>query len=361
MKMKTVAAKEAPIADARIRHLDAMRAFAIVMVVGTHAIGYSPQMPGPVHETVSFLVRAIAVPVFFLVDGFLFAQMSIAKPQVTYWSYLKKSATRLLVPWFVFTIAYSLIRYLFELRGFFNHNLIVGQQFLTVLKYSYGSVVAPQLYFLFSLFLIRVLHPITKKLLHLKRVAVLLFSFIYILCYYTLIQFINPYLSIPGGQEPVLHALWGFQFYLIGITLYLCKAAIHVRRAFLISTILFCTSLVAYQIAASEYVRISVQYLYLLSFYFGFSSIRIHSRIIDTIGRNTMGIYLLHAPILLKAVSIPINYFTNLPFTTYVLVTLSVFFASYLLTRIILKLPFGSLLFGLPNRNVAVQHKAVAA
>jgi hypothetical protein len=52
-----------------------------------------------------------------------------------------------------------------------------------------------------------------------------------------------------------------------------------------------------------------IQFSYLLSFYFAFKIISFNSLLIESIGKNTMGIFLLHCPPLLKVTSLMINNF----------------------------------------------------
>jgi len=48
----------------------------IVFVVGIHTLAYAPLEPS-LRKIVLFIVHPIAVPVFFLVDGFLFTKHCI--------------------------------------------------------------------------------------------------------------------------------------------------------------------------------------------------------------------------------------------------------------------------------------------
>lgn len=57
----------------RFVFLDSLKAFAIVMVVAVHAQGYAGLGHGRIEQIISFITSSIAVPIFFLVDGFLFS------------------------------------------------------------------------------------------------------------------------------------------------------------------------------------------------------------------------------------------------------------------------------------------------
>jgi surface polysaccharide O-acyltransferase-like enzyme len=300
------------------------------MVVALHALGYCRELPKTPHAVISFIVHTISVPVFFLVDGFLFARMNMHNPNVAYWLYIRKSATRLLLPWLIFTIGYTVIRYIFELNNFFQNKLVVNQPILDVVKHSYGSVIAPQMYFLFSLFLIRLIAPLTANLFKINRYTVLALCGMYILFYRLPVNYyLAPYLRIEGGQEPILHAFWGIQFYLVGIMLYLFKDIINNTKAFSVFiSLLILSLLIAVPGNVVGIKHIISQYLYLLSFYFGVSLLPENIPLLSSLGTNTMGIYLLHAPIMLKAVSMVINHIVTLPILSYVSLTLIVFLFS---------------------------------
>ncbi len=344
--------REDNINEERIIYLDSMRAFAILMVVGVHALGYCSKLPNTTHDAIRFIVQTISVPVFFLVDGFLFAHMNVFKPKVTYLYYIKKSATRLLIPWAIFVIGYSIVRYIFELYNFFDIKELVGQPIMTIVKYSYGSVIAPQLYFLFSLFLIRLMFPVTKQLFKINRHYVIILSIMFIILLLTAKYILFPYLNIDGGQEPILHALWGMQFYLVGINLYIFNKDINKAMGFALFFSLLCTIyFISKTVLTVPFIGIIIQYFYLLSFYFALSLFPANLSLVNSIGANTMGIYLLHAPIILKAISRVTNYFIKSPLLSYIFLCVLVLFSSYLLTILINRIPYGPILFGSTYNN----------
>ena len=134
----------------RILFLDSMRAIGIVMVVGLHSLSYCLPLPIPQQNIISFLVGTIPVPIFFLVDGYLFA-LHIASPkEYNHLKHIKKSIIRLLVPWMIFTLLYLIARYYFELKGYLPENLIVGHSIKEIIISAYGSVYFAQMYFLIS-------------------------------------------------------------------------------------------------------------------------------------------------------------------------------------------------------------------
>src|SRR5262249_9097911 len=137
-----------------------LRALAILMVVGIHAWGYSGLVPD--RSWGWFLVDAAGVPVFFLVDGFLFAARG--QHAFDYSSHLKASAQRLLVPWVLFATFYLAIRVGAEAAHAVPEQLVLGHSWLGVASCLYFSCAALQLYFLLSLFLVRCLAPLARWL-----------------------------------------------------------------------------------------------------------------------------------------------------------------------------------------------------
>ncbi len=338
----------------RILFLDGLRAIAIIMVVGVHTLGYCVALPQDLKEIVSFIVHTVSVPVFFLVDGYLFTRSVIYSNSYSYRNYVRNSLVRLLAPWVVFTLIYTLARYAFEVTGFLKERLILGHSWQEVAISAYGSVYAPQMYFLFSLFLIRLCTPIFKKVFIIRNYFALLSLFIcYYAAYRSLIPSISPHLEIAGGQEPVLHALWGIQFYLVGIVLFKTSEIVDLKRLFLPFLLLFALSLLIHKFGS--YGFSVFQYLFLLTLFLFFAFFKNGVPILNVIGRNTMGIYLIHAPIVLKCVSLVLNNIVSDPIMSFA----SVLFATFVLTTCIVMfinlVPYGCLLFGTPYKRMLAQ------
>ena len=113
-----IALNEYSSAISRIPFLDSIRAIGAFMVVAIHTMGYVP-LESSDQAVISFLVHAVAVPIFFLVDGVIFANKSNEIPRLNYSNHVLRSARRLLVPWVIFSVFYLLLRFLFESGGFF--------------------------------------------------------------------------------------------------------------------------------------------------------------------------------------------------------------------------------------------------
>ena len=332
----------------RLDFLDSLRAVAIIMVVGVHTLGYCMELPYDLKQIISFIVATIAVPVFFLVDGYLFARSVLHLKQYDYVKCVRRSLFRLLIPWAIFTLTYTFARYAFELTGFSKEKLVLGHSLHEVIISAYGSVYAPQLYFVFSLFLIRLCAPIFKKVLSFENYFVLLL----LLCaYYSIYRLTIPiasnYLKIEGGLEPLLHALWGIQFYILGIAIFRISEIVDLRKLFMPFLLLFVLALLAKRNFRIDGLNHLVQYLYLISTFLFFTFFQRELRFFNVIGENTMGIYLIHAPIVIKVVSLTVNKFVLDPMLSYISILVGTFVLSILIVMVITSTPNGYLLFGM--------------
>ena len=328
----------------RISFLDDMRAVAIIMVVGVHALGYALPLPDNQENIISFIVHTICVPVFFLVDGYILSKNK--KKNQSYLEVIKKSTIRLLVPWIIFSVIYFLSRYFFEILNFLKEKMVVGHSFKEILVSIYGSVYAPQLYFLFSLFLIRLLFPIFKKIILLKWYNVVIIFFIYFLIYKIYINSFVSFLKIEGGQEPIIHAIWGIQYYFLGVILYKLSEIFDLKKICFPSIMIFFFFL----FFNFSWENISlIQYLYLITFFLFFFRYHGGFPVVDFIGKNTMGIYLIHAPVVLKGVSLVLNKFMSIPLLNYLFILIVTLILSLFFVVLVKRIPYGALLFGEPR------------
>jgi len=334
----------------RIHYLDSLRAIAIIMVVGVHTLSYCQPLPDSQYAIISFIIHTVAVPIFFLVDGYLFARSITPSKEYNYFNSVKKSAHRLLVPWVIFTIIYSISRYFFEISNLTKEMLIVGHSLQDVVISSYGSVYSGQMYFLASLFIIRLCGPVFRRIVLINSYLIIILLFVvYLVAYKYGIGYITPYLKIAGGQEPVLHALWGAQFYFVGIIISKVYVFINIKKMFLLVFSLLIVSLFMYfELGYLKYFVL--QYLYLLSLFFLFALIGRKMVLLDFIGKNTMGIYLIHVPIVLKSVSLISNKIIFIPIVSFFVILISSLLLSLLITIIINRVPYGGILFGQTNK-----------
>ena len=332
----------------RLAFLDSLRAVAIIMVVGVHTLSYCVELPHDLKQIISFIVHTVSVPVFFLVDGYLFARSVLHLKQYDYVKCVRSSLFRLLIPWVIFTLIYTFARYAFELAGFLEDKSILGHPLHEVIVSAYGSVYAQHLYFLCSLFLIRLCAPIFKKALSFENYFALpLLLCIYYAVYQSIIPAASFYLKIEGGQEPLLHALWGIQFYLLGIAIFRISEIVDLRKLFIPFLLLFILASLAKKNLRIDGLNHLVQYLYLISTFLFFTLFQRGIRFFDVIGKNTMGIYLIHAPIVLKFASLIVNKFVFDPMLSFISILVGTFILSILIVMVIISVPNGSLLFGI--------------
>lgn len=339
--------KDALVPDkGRIRFLDSLRGAAIFMVVAWHAQGYCPSLHGLQGRVIYFFL-SIWIPTFFLIDGYLFADGVLSGRACGYRAYVRRSAIRLLFPWLFFTVFYALARYPLEQAGFLSDRLIMGRSPLTVILFGWGSVYAGQLYFLVSLFLIRLAAPVTERLCRTSRLRAVLCCLAFYLVFRLAIGPLEGALRIPGGQEPLLHAVWGAQFYLSGVLLRLFHTVVaRAAGAVALGSLTILIALASASPARLAPGRPLTQYACFLGV-FAFFLWACRGRTGESrIGRSTMGIYLLHAPLLLKAGSMAGAALAMPPLATYLAVTGSVFLAAYGLTEVLTRLPHASRLFG---------------
>ncbi|MGC3976662.1 MAG: acyltransferase [Nitrospira sp.] len=328
----------------RMVYLDSLRGMAIGMVVATHALGYS-QLTQENAQLIGFLSRIVAVPAFFLVDGLLFATGHQYSASLNYGGYVRKSARRLLVPWMVFTFAYCALRMGFEYLDSHSARVVYGQNWHEVLLAAYLSTCSSQMYFLLSLFFIRTASTITYRATRVRPVHQIAIAVTYIVLFHTL-----PLQSwFFAGLDPIYHALWGMQFYLIGVVLVPWIPVLRVPAARL-SAVAITTGL----LLASLFDGMTVpsQLLLLFGSYFFFFSHPDRFPLLSSLGQSSMGIYLLHIPLVMKIFSLMLSRLLS-PSTLlfFILLTMATLAASALFTKLLLQFPFGRIIFGESTRT----------
>lgn len=329
----------------RLLYLDNLRAVAIGMVVGIHAFGYCLPLPELEYVVIKFIVDLVAVPAFFLVDGYLFSYKVKREEIVPYKRSIANSVFRLLVPWITFTILYLVARGAFEWLGYLQEKIIIGRPLSYIATAAYGSVYAGQLYFLFSLFLIRLATPIWRRLSDGSFATLFGFFFAFAIGYAFAEPLLVSYLKVEGGQAPLLHALWGGQFYLFGIVLFRLSTMVPLQRLFIPSIVIFTLSLMIVVVMNYRW-HVWIQYLYLLVFFLFFVRYYFSCSFLTFLGKNTMGIYLLHSPVILKILSLFINKYIHFPLFNYLFLLILAFFGSLGLSVLLVKFPYGKVLLG---------------
>ncbi|MDP3091157.1 MAG: acyltransferase [Nitrospira sp.] len=341
-----------PPSKSRIQFLDSLRAIAIVMVIGQHALGYSQLSPG-VQSTIVYWFQ-VAVPIFFLVDGYLFAHRLEHTGKLDYRDYMQQSARRLVVPWLLFSLLYLMARLAYEYFGHPPDQIVLGRDLIYLLGAIWVGAPAVQLYFLLSLFFVRSLSFLTKYVQGLSPMVTLVAAFgLSVLWSHTNGMTVAGFqikANWGGGQDPLLHAVWGLQYYLLGCALYASNPWLSRHAKVLAVTVLAILVVLYY----GEYSSPSLtQYSYLCGFYLLLLAIGDRSRALGGIGCSTMGIYLVHQPVVLKGMSVASALvFDNTGLWCYLLVVIGTLVCSIWITRLLMKVPHAHRLFGEP-RTVA--------
>ncbi|MAM88055.1 MAG: hypothetical protein CME36_12195 [unclassified Hahellaceae] len=334
-----------PVSSSRLNYLDSLRAIAVVLVIGIHALSYVLDLSLNQRIWLSLGLTTVAVPIFFLADGYLLAR-GVERKAFSYAAFISNSVKRLLVPWFLFTVLYTLCRYILERAGVFPDYLIVGASAPLVALKAYGAVFSAQLYFLFSLFVIRLFSSLFVRLYRLQSAAVFyLVSLAVIVSGNLCLTLASPYLAIPNGQEPILHAIWGVQFYVLGLVLARAGEALISKPMLALQALIFFTMLFLYK-GLSLDSHIFLQYAALLFMFSAMMKINPDNRVLNYIGTNTMEIYLLHSPVILKAVSMAAVFIGLGGIAGFGITVVITLMLSLLAANILKRLPFGPMLFG---------------
>lgn len=330
--------KSRPNNGARIDYLDSIRAVAVFMVVGIHTMGYV-KIDGLEKTLIAFFVHTVGVPVFFLVDGIILSRQCSGSPQLNYWQYIAKSARRLLIPWSVFNMLYLVLRAIFEYFGFLEI-IIINSSYWEILKALYSSDISNQMYFLLSLFFIRTFAFAWDPLINARAWIIGLVWVSYTL----IVSFMAPHISkqFPLGLDPFLHAIMGLRFYLLGFVVFRYQELIKRYSFWLVSITLLGGVLLRYFTNSGIHVQLPL----LLCLYISFLCFFNKKNILSIIGRFTMGIYLLHIPIILKGLSIIILQVSGGGGAAFMMVLISAFVVSLTLAKVLDSLRIWRLMLG---------------
>jgi fucose 4-O-acetylase-like acetyltransferase len=327
----------------RLPYLDSFRAVAVAMVVGVHVFGYVKFGSQETSDLIWFIIYPIAVPIFFLVDGYLFSMKQLEGRAFEYRSYILKSAKRLLIPWIAFNLIYTIFRWSVETAGLTTERIIVGATPGQILLQVYTSSIAPQMYFLLSLFLVRSLTFLHRRIALAEAWIVISIFIAYTTFYRGYFQDVyKAFFPLPG-LDPVLHAFWGLQYYLLGIVLFKLRDQL-AKFAPVIAGSAFALMVgLKFVILYPSYL---LQYTYLIFGFCLFVAIGDKGSVLSKIGTHTMGIYLLHAPILLGGMVIIGRLMSHDPLAIFMMVWAGTFLSAWVLTKIIQSAPLGQLMLG---------------
>ena len=280
----------------RLRFLDSLKATGIVMVVAIHALT-RVEVDTTSHDLIAFLVGPVAVPLFFLADGYLLSWKWTNTSHFKYKSFIRKSALRLLIPWAAFTVCYAALRVILEKYELTRETILLGKDFVSVVQVIYLSDVSPHMYFLLSLFLVRLGAYGYYKMLRWSMWIWIAVG----LSYAGLFYLSHPKDWFFPGADPVLLACWGGQFYLLGIVLQKGQAFVSAHTGKLFALCAGITIALRFLIPVN--MGIILQMFYLVSTYMALLFITDRTRWSFSMGMDSMGIYLLHAPIVLWGVA----------------------------------------------------------
>lgn len=324
----------------RIDFLDSARALAIVLVVGVHASGYvGASDMGPLWPACLFVVKALPVPVFFFCEGYIF-QNSSAKP---YGQILRQGARRLLLPWFLASVVYTLVRWGYEWATSPAQTFIVNHSPAQVLSGVYLSTFIPQLYFLPALFVLRMFSPALARVRNAGLgTAIAVFSVV-----------LTGFLAIEAimhgwtdeGAEPVLHGLWGLSFCLAGM---ICARELS-RLQLLATAVALCTiSAIVYHLMRDEpsSTNKSIQFALLIGFMLALRAWAHPPRWLTAVGRQTMEIFILHAPFLMSVMHRVVDRVLPAGFLQFWVLVVVVTATSLAVAFVLRKIPGTHLFFG---------------
>lgn len=325
--------------------LDRLRSLAMLMVIGVHAFGYAPQYNGLSYEITRFLINTVPVSIFFLVDGFLFAYKYTDQEKFSYLIYIKKSFYRLVIPWFFFSLVYAGLRYFFEVGGYFEKQFLYQADWKDQLLVIYASVIAPQTYFLLSLFLIRLTTPLTQWLLKTERRWLLALYSVYLISFLAFFNSFKGMMPIQLGQEPFIHAIWGYHFYLTGIILFRFRR--HLSQTLLYLMLLCFPVILTIRYLTHDPLAIqALQYHYLITLFLVFYHMASRFRFLDVFDGYTMGIYLLHIPVVMKCTAVFSHSISHSPTVNYFLIWALSLMVAWLLTHILKMTSLGAFFLG---------------
>lgn len=331
----------------RLDHLDAMRGLLVLFVVGIHALGYSGLPAGPARSIIDFVVSTIAVQGFYFVDGLLFARRidRIGGPGAS--RYLGDSARRLLWPWLLFSVAYAVARAAAERYGVVEPTALsqAGLSPGTLLESIWWSHAAPHLYFLPSLFLIRCGTVAIWRAFRARAETLVIAGIGMLFAFRTVIE--PAYLALVPheGLDPLLHAFGGLGFFVLGAGMWrMMGARGRVSPAWIVGP-LVAAGLGFF--APRSVQNIAVQLGYLLPVYSLFALYWTGGAMMTLVGRQTMGIYLLHMPVIMKLWAVILGrLFDPTGLLTYFLLVATSFAAALALSLAINWWGMGGVVFG---------------
>ena len=284
-----------------LQFLDALRGLLITFVVGIHATRYTALAPGWQLDVIMFVVSTATVKSFFLVDGLLFARSLQLDAAFRVAPRLRASARRLLLPWLLFSALYLALRTFGGRLGFTpvaglsaHHGSLAA-----VCEALWYSDTSAQMYFLVSLFVVRACALLCwRALLRCPLPALVALAGALALAFRL---WVEPAVLAAGpryAMDPLLLALGGSAFFIAGMACWRAgwqQPGWHPRMIALLM-------IVAVAAAASRTAlgTAMAEFAYALALLRAFAARPYSPHWLNALGRRTMGIYLIHMPVMLR-------------------------------------------------------------
>jgi fucose 4-O-acetylase-like acetyltransferase len=280
---------------------DVIRGIAIVFVVAIHAFAYLDlPIVGP-WAPVWFMVDSVAVPAFFFAEGWLFASRHHDALRGAAWKRaLVQAGQRLLIPWAIFSSLYLAERVTAEWSGIARGASVLPQGAADIVSALWLGKAAAQLYFLPALFLVRAISYLVFPGMRGRPLRACLFGAGLLILWRLELQPLLP--LVPVGVDPLGAAVTGLAFAAFGWAVSE-RDRVDRSQPIILGSVL-ALAIVA-GVAPPQWAALSAQLSYLLALWLAAVLLgdRPPLRLFSALGRNTMGIYLLHGPIIIKLVS----------------------------------------------------------
>jgi len=281
----------------RVSYPDAIRGAGIILVVAIHAIAYLKVPPNSL-----WLPLGVAVPIFFLADGWLYANRSRGPATLAAGAaYLAASARRLMLPWLLFSALYLATRLAAERWGSAGGIPALPHGWTGIPSAIWHCHADRAMYFLPALMLVRIasviLHPLVRGRPWIAAAAPAVLMIAWRLG-------VRPFVSFPpGGEEPLLAAAMGIGFAAVGWAF--AEAEISGVRQWVPAAAVASAALICGLLSVPGASREVIQAAELLAFWLAARNLGgwMPHRWLAWLGRRTMEIYLLHGPWVLHLVT----------------------------------------------------------
>ena len=145
------------------------------------------------------------------------------------------------------------------------------------------------------------------------------------------------------GLDPLLHAFWGLQYYLLGIVLLRWRSVV-TSYALAIAGSAFAL-MVALKLSGSS-SGFLLQYSFLIFGFCLFVAIGESENVLSKIGAHTMGIYLFHSPVLLAIMLVLCRAVSDDPRALFAITWVGTFLSAWGLAKVAQSTPLGQFMLG---------------